>query len=314
MAQTPNPDNDTTAELAAADMPATVQPDAASPASVGPDAKPRMPMRTRIIFFLVAWAIVLMPFYFWRSTWFGRELTDQQTLEYLHDDARPRHIQHALVQVGNRMGARNAAKDTRAQQFYPDLVRISTHPVEEIRATDAWVMGQDPSRPEFHQTLVAMLNDRAVLVRYNAALSLVSFGDATGRPQIAAMLRPLEMTAPIAGRVTARAKPGDAINHATVLLRIEGAADASDVRSPIVGRVRAMLVNDGQEVKSGDKLAVLEPGVEQAWEALRALYLVGTLEDLDLVRQYKKQSPDYPDRVRQQAELAEAAILSRAKQ
>ena len=58
-----------------------------------------MPLRTRIIFFLVAWAIVLMPFYFWRATWFGRELTDQQTTEYLHDDAKARHIQHALVQV-----------------------------------------------------------------------------------------------------------------------------------------------------------------------------------------------------------------------
>jgi hypothetical protein len=278
-------------------------------AALPPDAKPRMPLRTRIIFFLVAWAIVLMPFYFWRSTWFGRELTDAQTTEYLHDDAKPRHIQHALVQVGNRI----VAKDPKAQQWYPDLVRLAADPVEEIRTTDAWVMGQDPSRPEFHQALLGMLNDRAVLVRYNAALSLVSFGDATGRPQIAAMLRPLEMTAPLAGRVVARAKPGDAINHATVLMRIEGAQETTDVRSPIVGRVRAMLVNDGQEVKSGDKIAVVEPGVEQAWEALRALYLVGTLEDLDLVRQYKKQSPDYPDRVRQQAELAEQAIVERAK-
>src|SRR5947209_1394503 len=217
-------------------------------AAVQTDGKPRMPLRTRIIFFLVAWAIVLMPFYFWRSTWFGRELTDAQTTEYLHDDAKPRHIQHALVQVGNRI----VAKDPKAQQWYPDLVRLAADPVEEIRATDAWVMGQDPSRSEFHQALLGMLNDRAVLVRSNAALSLVSFGDATGRPQIAAMLRPLEMTAPIAGRVVARAKPGDAINHSTVLMRIEGveigaAQEAVDVRSPIVGRVESILVRDGQE-------------------------------------------------------------------
>ncbi|MBI2677385.1 MAG: acetyl-CoA carboxylase biotin carboxyl carrier protein subunit [Candidatus Koribacter versatilis] len=276
-------------------------------------AKPRMPLRTRLIFFLVAWAIVLMPFYFWRATWFGRELTGQQMTEYLHDDAKPRHIQHALVQVGNRMVRKNDAKDANPRQWYPDLLRLATHPVEEIRTTDAWVMGQDPSQPEFHQALLGMLNDRAVLVRYNAALSLVSFGDASGRPQIAAMLRPLEMTAPLAGRVVARAKPGDAINHSTVLMRIEAAQETTDVRSPIVGRVRAILVAGGQEVRSGDNIAVLEPGVEQAWEALRALYLVGTAEDLDLVRQYKKQSPDYPDRVRQQAELAEQAIMDRAK-
>lgn len=274
-------------------------------------AKPRMPLRTRVIFFLVAWAIVLMPFYFWRSTWFGRELTDRQMNEYLHDESKPRHIQHALVQVGNRIGK----KDARAKQWYPDLVRLATHPVEEIRTTDAWVMGQDPSQPEFHQALLGMLNDRAPLVRYNAALSLVSFGDDRGRPQIAAMLRPLEMTAPVAGRVTARAKPGDAINHATILMKIAGAnGEAVEVRSPIVGRVESIKVQDGQQVRSGDVVAVLAPGVEQAWEALRALYLVGTMEDLEIVRRYKKDSSDFPDRVRQQAELTEQAILARAKQ
>jgi multidrug efflux pump subunit AcrA (membrane-fusion protein) len=152
-------------------------------------------------------------------------------------------------------------------------------------------------------------------VRYNAALSLVSFGDATGRPQIAAMLRPFEMTAPVAGRVTGRAKPGEAINHSTVLMKIETpSGETTEVRSPIVGRVGSVSVQDGQEVKSGDKIAVLAPGVEQAWEALRALYVVGTAEELDLVRQYKKSSPDYPDRVRQQAELTERAIIARAKQ
>src|SRR3954469_13860960 len=104
-------------------------PSIASTAEV-PAAKPRMPLRTRIIFFLVAWAIVLMPFYFWRSTWFGRELTDQQTTEYLHDDAKPRHIQHALVQVGNRI----VGKDPKAQQWYPVLVRLAADPVEEIRS------------------------------------------------------------------------------------------------------------------------------------------------------------------------------------
>lgn len=277
-------------------------------------AKPRMPLRTRIIFFLVAWAIVLLPFYFWRSTWFGRELSDQQMTEYLHDDSKPRHIQHALVQLGNRMGSNNAKNDVKAQQWYPDLVRLAAHPVEEIRTTDAWVMGQDTSRPEFHQALLGLLNDRAPLVRYNAALALVRFGDATGRPQIAAMLRPMELAAPVAGKVTGRARPGDAINHSTILMKIAAPnGELVELRSPIVGRVDSVMVQDGAEVRSGDKVAVLKPGVEQAWEALRALYLVGTAEDLDLVRQYKKSSPDYPDRIRQQAEETERAILERAK-
>jgi hypothetical protein len=273
-------------------------------------ARPRMPLRTRIIFFLIAWAIVLMPFFFWRATWFGRPLDEAQMIEYLHDDAHPRHIQHALVQVGDRVGK----KDPAAQKWYPDLVRLATHPVEEVRTTDAWVMGQDPSRPEFHQALLGMLNDRAVLVRYNAALSLVSFGDATGRAQIVAMLHPLDITAPIAGKVVARAKAGDAINHSTILMRIEGANDAADIRSPIVGKVGTINVGDGAQVRSGEKVAVLAPGIEQAWEALRALYLIGNAEDLDLVRQYEKQNSDYPDRVRQQAQETEQAIEKRAEQ
>jgi hypothetical protein len=273
-------------------------------------AKPRMPLRTRIIFFVIAWAIVLMPFLFWRSTWFGRPLNDEQTAEYLHDEAHPRHTQHALVQIGDRM----AKKDPAVQQWYPDLVKLAADPVEEIRTTDAWVMGQDPTRPELHQALLGLLNDRSVLVRYNAALSLVSFGDATGRPQIVAMLRPLEMTAPIAGTVVARAKPGDAINHSAILMRIQDGAITAEVRSDIVGRVQSVFVENGQYIHSGDKVAMLEPGVEQAWEALRALYVIGQAEDLDLVRAYKKPDPDYPDRVRQQAELTEKAIEQRAKQ
>ena len=57
----------------------------------------------KILFFATGWLIVLMPFLFWWNTWFGRHLSDQQLTEYLHDDKKPRHIQHALVQMGERM-------------------------------------------------------------------------------------------------------------------------------------------------------------------------------------------------------------------
>src|SRR5947199_37450 len=60
--------------------------------------KPRMSTRNRLLFFFTAWLIVLMPFLFWWNTWFGRQLSDKQLSEYLQDDKKPRHIQHALVQ------------------------------------------------------------------------------------------------------------------------------------------------------------------------------------------------------------------------
>src|ERR1051325_2655976 len=109
----------------------------------------RMTTRQRLLFFFTAWLIVLMPFLFWWNTWFGRHLSDQQILEYLHDDKKPRHIQHALVQLGDRMSHNDAA----AKQWYSDLVRVAANPVEEVRNTDAWVMGQDTSAAAFHETL-----------------------------------------------------------------------------------------------------------------------------------------------------------------
>jgi len=120
-----------------------------------PKAAPHrhMSARNRFLFFLVAWLIVLMPFLFWWSTWFGRHLSDQQIGEYLNDAKHPRHIQHALVQLGERM----EHHDVSAASWYPELVLLSSVPVEEVRNTDAWLMGLDTSYAAFHETLLKML-------------------------------------------------------------------------------------------------------------------------------------------------------------
>src|SRR6202008_962261 len=106
-----------------------------------PASKPKRSMsRTqKILFFATGWLIVLMPFLFWWNTWFGRHLSDKQITEYLRDDRHPRHIQHALVQLGDRM----SRQDRTAFHWYPDLIRLASHPVEEVRNTDAWALGQD---------------------------------------------------------------------------------------------------------------------------------------------------------------------------
>src|SRR5690349_21354277 len=128
-----------------------------------PPAKPRMSNRNRLLFFATGWLIVLMPFLFWWNTWFGRQLSDKQLAEYLQDDKHPRHIQHALVQIGERM----SRQDTTVTRWYPDAVRISAYPVEEVRNTDAWVMGQDTSGAGFHEALLRMLGDSSLMVRGN---------------------------------------------------------------------------------------------------------------------------------------------------
>jgi biotin carboxyl carrier protein len=271
--------------------------------------KPRMSTRNRILFYVVAWLIVLMPFLFWRATWFGRPLSEDAMREYLRDEQKPRHIQHALVQIGEEV----EKKQPGVEQWYPELVRLSTHPVEEIRNTDAWVMGKDASRPEFHQALLKMLNDPSEMVRGNAALSLVRFGDASGRPQIVEMLEPTTVTAPVAGTVTAAARSGEPIQHGTLLVRLEEGGQVTEVRSPITGTVKSVVATPGGRVAAGDRLAVIAPGTDQVWEALRALYLVGTVDDLPHVTPYERKSPDLSQRIAQQARETEKAIRGRAE-
>src|SRR6202171_1959671 len=164
-----------------------------NPSPPSAPTRPRMSPRNRLLFFLTAWLIVLMPFLFWWSTWFGRQLSDRQISEYLNDDKHPRHIQHALVQMAERMGRRDAS----ATRWYPEMMRLASHPVGEVRNTDAWVIGQDTSPRGFHETLLKMLEDSSATVRGNAALSLVHFGDASGRPQIVALLLPDRIAAPV---------------------------------------------------------------------------------------------------------------------
>ncbi len=268
----------------------------------------------KLLFFLTAWLICLMPFLFWWSTWFGRHLSDRQLNEYLHDAKKPRHVQQALVQVGERI----TKHDGTAKQWYPDLVLLAGDPIEEVRNTDAWVMGQDASSAEFHDTLLKMLADPSPMVRGNAALSLVRFGDATGRPQIVALLQPAQVTSSESGRIVDADKPGTAIHQGGLIAKIATAAGSAqrpqtiEIRSPIPGRIRSV-AGTGANVAAGAEVAVVDPATEQVWEALRALYLVGQREDLPAIRPYERELPDISNDVRQQAVETEKAIRERAK-
>jgi hypothetical protein len=283
-------------------------------------ASPRKSMsRTqKILFFVTGWLIVLMPFLFWWNTWFGRELSNQQLTAYLRDDKKPRHIQQALVQISERISRHDAA----VSQWYPELLALAADPVEEVRNTDAWVMGQDTSGAGFHETLLKMLTDSSPMVRGNAALSLVRFGDANGRPQIVALLQPAQITAPQAGRIADSDRPGTAIHQGGLVAKLTASDPAAsgstasqgaiEIRSPIPGRIHSVAAT-GANVAAGAEIAVVDPGTEQVWEALRALYLVGQLEDISAIRPYERDLPEISNDVRQQAQETEKAIRERAK-
>jgi hypothetical protein len=269
----------------------------------------RMTTRQRILFLLTGWLIVLMPFLFWWNTWFGRHLTNQQITEYLRDDKHPRHIQHALIQIGDRI----QRHDPNVRQWYPELVRLSSYSVEEVRNTDAWIMGQDNSSPEFHTALLKMLNDSALTVRGNAALSLVRFGDPSGRPELVALLQPVTMASPQSGTIVDSGTVGTAVHQDGLVAKIQTQSGTLDLRSPIAGRIESIARGKGQTVAAGIPIATIQPETEQIWEALRGLYLVGIMEDLPVVTAYERDLPETPDRIRQQAKLTEEAIRSRTK-
>src|SRR5579872_4276836 len=87
-----------------------------------------------------AFLLVLFPFLFWYYTWFGRKLTDDQIDAYFADTSKPRHAQHALVQIGERISqGRNVSR------WYPNVVQEASSPNLELRQTAAWIMGQDRS-------------------------------------------------------------------------------------------------------------------------------------------------------------------------
>lgn len=278
-----------------------VTPDASKP------PKPRMSTRNRLLFFVTGWLIVLMPFLFWWNTWFGRQLSEKQLAEYLQDQKHPRHIQHALVQIGEQITRHDAS----VTQWFPQVVRLASDPVEEVRNTDAWVMGQDTSGTGFHEALLKMLADPSLMVRGNAALSLVRFGDASGRPQILELLQPATVTATQPGKVIDTSAVGTTIHQAGIVAKLQAGDQTIEIRSPITGRLRTLSAQTGQTVAAGAAIATIDPGTEQVWEALRALYLIGQPEDIAAVSPYERELPDISNDLRNQAIETEKAIRER---
>jgi biotin carboxyl carrier protein len=259
--------------------------------------------RAYLLITVFALLLVVFPFLFWYMTWFGRKLTDAEIGEYLADRAKPRHAQHALVQVGERM----ARHDPAAARWYPQVAQLAASPLIELRQTAAWIMGQDHTYAPFHEALRNLLPDPQPMVRRNAALALSNFGDPAARPELLAMLRPYTIVSPAAGVVQYRLKLGEYVNPGTLVAHVGGI----EVRSPLPGEVRDLSRREGSTVRAGDPLVEISADKEHAWEALRALWTVGTKEDLDDIQRYTRAVPGMPEKVQEQALMTMQAIRSR---
>ena len=253
---------------------------------------------------------VVIPFLAWYGSWFGRPLSDAKMEEYLHDQNKPRNVQHALAQIGNRV----ISGDQSVKRWYSDVINASHHQQPEVRLTAAWVMGQDNTYQDFHSALSSLLQDPAPVVRHNAALGLVRFGDASARPELIAMLQPFTVRAETAGTVDLIVKEEGApvVANAPLARTREPDGKTVEIRSPEAGRVETITVSNGGRVEAGSELMTLSPSTEQVWEALRALYVVGQPEDIAYMQRYTRPVGSMPDRIQKQATSTLEAIRDRS--
>lgn len=255
---------------------------------------------------ILAALFIIVPFLTWYGTWFGRDISDAEISTYLADEKNPRHIQHALSRVEERI----EHGDPTVKKFYPQIAALTKSPTAEIRKTSAWVMGQDNKSEEFHQALLTLLNDTEPLVRRNAALQLVRFGDAAGRPELRAMLQSFEMKSPIAGKIESLLSPGSKINAGGLLARIRDSSNAvQEFRSPLDGSIGTLSVKEGETVRLGQTIAWLIPDRATINSALQALAYVGTKDDLPLIESCAQ--ADGSAETSRQAALTTKAIQSR---
>jgi HEAT repeats/Biotin-requiring enzyme len=258
---------------------------------------------------ILAGLFVIATLLAWYFTWFGRELSDADISKYLADEKNPRHVQHALVQIQQRMERGDAA----SKSWYPQLIALSNSTEPEFRLTVAWLMGFDNQAPQFHESLLKLVKDQEPLVRRNAALALVRFNDPSGREELVAVLQPYAVRAPVNGVIASSLKEGATVARSALLARIEQPDQTVvQVRSPLPGKIQKLLKGNGEQVSAGDEILTLNSDENSVWEALRGLSFVGTAEDVPIVESYAN-SNDVSSRISAQAKETVSAIRSRTK-
>lgn len=256
---------------------------------------------------VLAVLFVAATFLAWYFSWFGRELSDADISKYLADEAKPRHVQHALLQIQQRI----ERGDIGAKNWYPQLITLSGHPETEFRLTVAWLMGFDNQSQEFHTALLKLLRDPEPIVRRNAALALVRFNDHSGREELVSVLKPYPVKSPADGVIASSLQAGATVARRSLLARIQEAdGKVIEIRSPLPGRIKNILKPNGSHVSRDDEVLTLISDEDSVWEALRGLALVGTKDDLQLVQGYVT-STEASTRIKEQAALTAQALQSK---
>jgi hypothetical protein len=267
-------------------------------------ARPGNRIRASGPILILAALFVAATFLAWYFTWFGRGLSDADITKYLTDTRNPRHVQHALLQIQQRI----ERGDQSAKNWYPEITALSGSPETEFRLTTAWLMGFDNHSDEFHGALVKLVTDTEPIVRRNAALALVRFDDTTGHDELVAILRPYAVKSLATGMVSSTLRQGSDVSRGTLLARVQQGDDQIvEVRSPLPGKIEAISKANSSQVNTGEEILRLNSDEESVWEALRGLSFIGTNADLETVQSFTS-SRTVTDRVREQAKLTAKAI------
>jgi biotin carboxyl carrier protein len=273
------------------------------------DAKsPNLRRRAPWPLMVVAALFIVVPFLAWYTTWFGRTLSDEQIEKYLAE-GKPRHAQHALSQVAERV----IKGDASAARFYPQVLKTAESPVADLRMTAAWVMGLEHKSEEFRAALLRLLKDQEPIVRRNAALALVRYGDASARAELLEMLRPFEIKASSDGTAETALSVGTPVKRESLLVRYKVNPNLGfEVRSPVPGKVEWVFGKEGDQFRVGDRLFVISPDAEQVRDALIGLSYLGEESDLTEVERYARGAGGMPEAVKTQAAQTLESIRSRA--
>jgi hypothetical protein len=257
---------------------------------------------------VVALLFVVVPALTWYWTWFGRSLSDDEIESYLRE-GNARHAQHALSQIAERV----EKGDGRVSRWNPQVVALSESPTTDVRMTAAWVMGLEHRSEEFHAALLRLLEDPEPIVRRNAALALVRFGDARSRAELLSMLRSYTLKANAGGLALTSLTESSTVKRDSLLVKYRNASGATEeVRSPLPGTIEKAFVKDGESFKEGSDLFVLAPDAEQVLDALVGLYYFGGAEDLSEVERYASGVAGMPSEVKEKAAQTAEAIKRRA--
>ena len=131
------------------------------------------------------------------------------------------------------------------------------------------------------------------------------------------MLEPVTVTAQAGGRVRSVLDLHQLVQQGDLVARLErsAASEGDDelvaVRAPVPGSVSDVLVSDGEEIVAGQPVVRLDPSLEHVRNAVMGLALVGTAEDVKLLRQIGDPRSGYADEIRASARWAAEQVRER---